>query len=84
MRGGRKPQDACLDILARVVEQSRKNGHADGEGKPTFNLTLYALAKDGTRGSAALFAGGKYAVADDAGARLEECGYLFEGKPKAK
>jgi N4-(beta-N-acetylglucosaminyl)-L-asparaginase len=82
MRGGRKPIDACLDILARVVDQSRKNGNADGDGKPTFNLTLYALAKDGSFGSAALFSKQKFAVADDAGARLMDCGFLFEGKPK--
>ncbi len=80
MRGGRKPVDACLDVLARVVDQSRKNGNADGDGKPTFNLVLYALAKDGSFGSASLWSGQKFAVADDAGARLEESGFLFQTK----
>jgi N4-(beta-N-acetylglucosaminyl)-L-asparaginase len=78
MRSGRKPQDACLDILARVVDQSRKNGHVDGDGKPSFNLVLYALAKDGSHGSAALWSKASYAVADAAGARLEPSGFLFE------
>ena len=66
MRAGRAPLDACLDLLARVVDQSRRNGNADGEGRPTFNLTVYALAKDGRYGSASLWSGPKFAVADGA------------------
>jgi len=82
MRAGRKPLDAILDILARVVDQSRKNGNADGDGKPTFNLSLYALAKDGAYASASLFEKVSFAVADAAGARLEVGGHLFTGKPR--
>ena len=78
MRAGRSPLDACLDILSRVVDQSRKNGNADGNGRPTFNLSLYALAKDGSYGSASLLAGCKFAVADATGTRLETGGHLFE------
>ena len=78
MRAGRGPLDACLDILSRIVDQSRKNGNADGNGRPTFNLSLYALAKDGSYGSASLLAGSKFAVADATGARLETGGHLFE------
>jgi N4-(beta-N-acetylglucosaminyl)-L-asparaginase len=80
MRGGRKPQDACLDVLARVVDESRKNGHLDKEGKPDFNLALYAIGKDGSYGSAALWSKTKFAVADAGGARLEDCAFLFEKK----
>jgi N4-(beta-N-acetylglucosaminyl)-L-asparaginase len=80
MRAGRAPLDACLDVLARVVDQSRRNGNADGDGRPTFNLSLYALAKDGRYGSASLIAGPKFAVADSSGARLESGGHLFDAK----
>jgi N4-(beta-N-acetylglucosaminyl)-L-asparaginase len=80
MRGGRKPQDACLDVLARVVDESRKNGHVDREGRPDFNLALYAIGKDGSYGSAALWSKVKFAVADAKGARLEEGAFLFEKK----
>ncbi|MBM4015063.1 MAG: N(4)-(beta-N-acetylglucosaminyl)-L-asparaginase [Planctomycetes bacterium] len=77
MRSGRAPLDACLDVLARVVDQSRRNGNADGSGRPTFNLSLYALAKDGRYGSASLIDGPTFAVADAAGPRLERGGHLF-------
>jgi N4-(beta-N-acetylglucosaminyl)-L-asparaginase len=80
MRGGRKPVDACLDVLARVVDQSKKNGHADKEGRPDFNLTLYAIGKDGGYGSAALWSKTTFTVADAKGARTEDCAFLFEKK----
>jgi N4-(beta-N-acetylglucosaminyl)-L-asparaginase len=80
MRGGRKPVDACLDVLGRVVDESRKNGHLDKEGKPDFNLTLYAISKDGGYGSAALWSKTTFTVADAKGARSEECAFLFEKK----
>jgi N4-(beta-N-acetylglucosaminyl)-L-asparaginase len=80
MRAGRAPVDACLDLLARVVDQSRRNGNADAEGKPTFNLSVYALAKDGRYASASLWSGPKFAVADDAGPRQEACAFVFESR----
>jgi N4-(beta-N-acetylglucosaminyl)-L-asparaginase len=78
MRGGRKPVDACLDVLARVVDESKRNGHLDKEGRPDFNLTLYAIGKDGGYGSAALWSKTQFAVADGKGARVEDCAFLFE------
>ena len=80
MRGGRKPVDACLDVLARVVDESRKNGHINKDGQPDFNLATYAIAKDGSYGSAALWSKTSFAVADAKGARLEDCAFLFEKK----
>ncbi|HMB69778.1 MAG TPA: N(4)-(beta-N-acetylglucosaminyl)-L-asparaginase [bacterium] len=78
MRAGRDPQQACLDILERIAGQSRRNGLVDSQGRPTFNVRFYALAKDGRHAGASLYSGGQYAVADAAGARLERCAYLFE------
>jgi len=47
-------------------------------GRPRFNLTYYALARDGAYGSASLYSGTRFAVADAKGARLEEAAYLFK------
>jgi N4-(beta-N-acetylglucosaminyl)-L-asparaginase len=80
MRSGRKPLDACLDVLGRVVDQSRRNGHADHDGRPDFNLAVYAVGKDGGHGSAALWSKTQYALADASGARLQESAFLFEKK----
>ena len=79
MRSGRSPQQACLDVLERIVDQSRRNGLVDEQGRPTFNVNFYAIAKDGRYAGAALYQGAKFAVADDVGgARAEASAYLFE------
>ncbi len=41
-------------------------------------VVMYALRKDGVHGSAAMFPGARYAVADGHGSRLEPCAALFE------
>ena len=46
--------------------------------RPGFNVILYALRKDGAYGSAAMFPGARFAVADGSGARLEDCASLFD------
>ncbi len=79
MAAGREPIDACLDVLKRVAHNGRKRGLVK-DGKPTFDLKFYAVRKDGTYGSAAMFAGGKYAVIDGASpsGRHEACGWLYD------
>ncbi len=78
MRSGRTPEQACHDILERIVDQSRRNGLADDQGRPSFNVRFYALSKDGKYAGASMYSGGKFAVADAAGARLEEGSFLFQ------
>lgn len=80
MRAGRTPQQACLDVLERIVAQSRRNGNVDAEGRPDFNVNFYAIAKNGDHAGAALWKGSRFAVADAAGARHEDSAYLFEKK----
>jgi N4-(beta-N-acetylglucosaminyl)-L-asparaginase len=50
----------------------------DGRGRPYFDLDFYALAKDGRAAGASAYEGGRYAVADAAGARVVESAYLFK------
>ncbi len=78
MRASLSPVDACLDVLKRVAQHCRKNGLADSKGRPTFQLSFYAIAKDGRYGAASLWSGQTLAVADNAGPRVEKCAYLFE------
>jgi len=77
MRQGLAPRDACLKTLERVVAMTEAR-HLDGQGRPTFNLNFYAVSKDGRYGAASLYEGGRFAVADAKGARLESSAYLFK------
>ncbi len=75
MRQGMHPKDACLATLKRVVEKTpprllRENG------RPAFGLNFYAVNKKGEYGGAS-FTGGRYAVADASGARLEDLAALY-------
>lgn len=86
MRQGMTPEQACLATLERAVAMTERR-LLDDRGRPYFNLNFYAINKAGEAGGAALYEGARYAVADQAGARLVDSAYLFrqterpEGQP---
>jgi len=86
MRQGKPPRDACLEALRRIVALTRDKRLLDNQGRPNFGIKYYALNKRGDYGSASMWSDpkkgkpAKFAVADAAGARLEECAFLYEGK----
>lgn len=79
MRSGASPEEACLRTLERVVAMTEPR-LKDDRGRPRFQLSYYALAKDGRYGAAALYGreDRRFAVADAVrGARHEPFAYLF-------
>jgi len=46
-------------------------------GRPKFDLEFYAITKDGRYTGATLYSGGKFAVCDERGARLEDAAFLY-------
>jgi N4-(beta-N-acetylglucosaminyl)-L-asparaginase len=77
MRQGQSPEQACLRALERIVAMTEAR-LLDDKGRPRFDLNMYALGKDGRYGSASLYEGGSFAVADDQGARVEQGAFLFK------
>ncbi|MGD9693371.1 MAG: N(4)-(beta-N-acetylglucosaminyl)-L-asparaginase [Phycisphaerales bacterium] len=85
---GDHPTDACLAALRMSLDKTKARRLYTPEGKPDFDLTLYALRKDGAYGCASIWNrpkrvkpkphDGKFAVADAAGARMEPYAYLLE------
>jgi N4-(beta-N-acetylglucosaminyl)-L-asparaginase len=76
---GMDPTEACLHVLKKIVSNSRRQKRLMRDAqRPGFNVVMYALRRDGKHGSAAMFPGARYAVADGDGARLEPCAALFE------
>jgi N4-(beta-N-acetylglucosaminyl)-L-asparaginase len=49
----------------------------NAQGRPKFDLEFYAITKDGRFGGATLYSGGRFAVCDEKGARLEPAAYLY-------
>ncbi len=81
MESGATPTEACLRVARRVVERTREKRLLNERGLPRFNVSYYALRKDGAWGGATIWPGGKMAVCDAAGARTVDVPALLEGKP---
>ncbi len=75
MRRGLKPTDACLETLKRVVRLTPPR--LLKEGRPTFNLSYYAVNKQGEFGSASLYPS-RYAVHDGKDGALRDTAYLYQ------
>ena len=75
MRQGMAPNDACLATLKRVVAITEPR-LLDAQGRPTFQLTFYALNKKGETGSASLYPA-PYAAHDGVEGKLLDGAYLF-------
>ena len=79
MRRDQDPEAACLEVLKRVATKAKIRGLFK-DGKPTFQLTFYAVRKDGAYGAASMEEGGGFAVSsgDEVGGRHEQGGWLFD------
>lgn len=77
MRQGMAPEAACLKTIERVIAMTEKR-LLDDKGRPRFDLSYYALARDGRFGCATAYPGFQFAVADASGARLVEAAYMFK------
>ncbi|MFN0133773.1 MAG: N(4)-(beta-N-acetylglucosaminyl)-L-asparaginase [Phycisphaerales bacterium] len=78
MDRGLSPTDACLAVLKRMADRTREKRLLDAQGRPNFNVTMYALRKDGAYGSAAIFKGGTFAVHDGNENRVLPSAWLFD------
>ena len=72
LRGGLSPVDAGLELLRRVVRQTRRMAAwqpalLDDKGWPSFGLQFYVLGLDGDVAGVTLRGGGKFAVSDPEG-----------------
>lgn len=57
MGRGTDPGEACVRVLRGIASRTRDRRLLDGEGRPGFNVTLYALRADGAVGSASMHEG---------------------------
>ena len=75
MRRGLKPTDACLETLKRVVRLSPPR--LLKQGRPTFNLSYYAVNKVGEFGSASLYPD-TFAAHDGKSGTLRDTAYIYQ------
>jgi N4-(beta-N-acetylglucosaminyl)-L-asparaginase len=82
MRQGASPTDACLAVLHRMVDHASDPRLLRPDGRPRFDVKMYALAKSGAYGAASIWSGGRFAVYSAGRNRLEDAAYLFERPPE--
>lgn len=78
MDAGDHPTDACLYALLKIADKTKAPRLLNEKGRPNFNVIFYAVRKDGAYGSAAMYEGREFAVADARGDRTESCAWLYE------
>lgn len=62
MESGLSPTDACVAALRRIARTTVEKRLLNDAGRPGFNLTLYALRKDGQTGCASMHEGYQHVV----------------------
>jgi N4-(beta-N-acetylglucosaminyl)-L-asparaginase len=85
MRQGKSPEEALLEVMRRVIAMTEKR-LLDERGRPYFDLSYYAVTKDGRYAGSSAYEGGTFAVADASGPRVEPTVFLFkrDDRPKAR
>jgi N4-(beta-N-acetylglucosaminyl)-L-asparaginase len=79
LRRGLHPKDAIMESCKRIATTSvRDPNRRRPDGKTTFNVSFYALDKDGKFAGGSIYPGGKMAVHDGDSARVVACDPLFE------
>jgi N4-(beta-N-acetylglucosaminyl)-L-asparaginase len=81
MRGGKSPEEACLAVLQRISEHTHDRRLLRSDGRPNYQVTLYAVAKDGRYGSASMWSGeqrARFAIYRDGESRLEDTAFLYK------
>jgi N4-(beta-N-acetylglucosaminyl)-L-asparaginase len=79
MRQGKPPEEACLLACKRIASQTRMKRLLDDQGRPTFDVTFYAITKQGQFGGASIWNGARFALnTGEKESRLVEAAYLFK------
>ncbi len=76
MRLGKSPEQALMHVVERVIAMTERRLLSDN-GRPFFDLSFYAVRKDGTFAGVSCYEGGSFAVCDSDGARIVNSAYLF-------
>jgi N4-(beta-N-acetylglucosaminyl)-L-asparaginase len=78
MRQGKSPAEACLEVVRRIAEHTKEPRLLNDRRQPNFDVTMYAISKDGRFGAASIWSGAKFAVYADGRNRLEDAAWLYE------
>jgi len=77
MRQGMSPEQACLHAIKKIVKTTKIKRLLRKDGRPNFDVKMYALSRDGRFGAASIWSGAKFAVYEGGRNRLENGAHLY-------
>lgn len=77
LEAGREPLSAAKEALSRLAARTRERRLLKAPGVPNFNVTIYALRKDGVFGAASLHEGYEFVVQRGETTSVERAAFLF-------
>jgi N4-(beta-N-acetylglucosaminyl)-L-asparaginase len=78
MGQGASPEEACLQACQRIIRHTKMRRLQTDDGKPNFNVTFYAINKQGGYGSASIWQGGTFTVHDGTSNKKLESAYVYK------
>jgi N4-(beta-N-acetylglucosaminyl)-L-asparaginase len=80
MRQGKHPKDAIVDVLRRIQKNTVEKRLLNPRGLPNFDISFYALDKQGRYAGASMYSDGSYAICTGNGAQVLPTEPLFSGE----
>ncbi|MFM9957046.1 MAG: isoaspartyl peptidase/L-asparaginase [Phycisphaerales bacterium] len=77
MEQGRTPTEAALEALRRIASRTLERRLLSAPGRPSFNVTLYAVRKDGEVGAASILPGYTFVTQIGTQTTLGPCPSVF-------
>ena len=83
MRNGMHPKDAMVAQCKRIVKNTIEKRLLNSRGLPNFDMSFYAMDKQGRYAGVSFYDSGSYAICDENGAKTFKMDPLYEGKAES-
>jgi N4-(beta-N-acetylglucosaminyl)-L-asparaginase len=80
MRKGMHPKDAMVDACRRIAKNTIEKRLLNSRGLPNFDMSFYALDKQGRYAGVSFYDTGSYAICTDNGAQTFKMDPIYEGQ----
>lgn len=80
MKKGMHPKDAMIDVCKRITANTIEKRLLNGRGLPNFDMSFYALDKQGRYAGVSYYDSGSFAICNENGAQTFKMEPIYSGK----
>lgn len=80
MKKGMHPKDAMIEVCKRITANTIEKRLLNSRGLPNFNMSFYALDKQGRYAGVSYYDNGSYAICNDNGAQTFKMEPIYSGR----